>query len=57
MKFIKMLFYAANTIFDDRTNMRMSESIEKEILMNENALCKIFIKMFKRVKQFIENIR
>jgi len=23
----------------------------------ENALCKIFIKMFKRVKQFIENIR
>jgi hypothetical protein len=23
----------------------------------ENALCKIFIKMFKRVKQFIENIQ
>ena len=23
----------------------------------ESALCKIFIKMFKRVKQFIENIR
>jgi len=23
----------------------------------ENALCKIFIKMFKRVKQFIENVR
>jgi ELP3 family radical SAM enzyme/protein acetyltransferase len=39
--FIKMLFYAANTIFDDRTNMRMPESIEKEILINENALCKI----------------
>ena len=40
-QFIKMLFYAANTIFDDRTCLRKSLSIADEILMNENALCKI----------------
>jgi ELP3 family radical SAM enzyme/protein acetyltransferase len=39
--FIKMLFYAANTIFDDRTNLRPAKSIQDEILENENALCKI----------------
>jgi ELP3 family radical SAM enzyme/protein acetyltransferase len=41
-KFIKMLFYAANTIFDDRTKMREPfDDIQKEIEMNELALCKI----------------
>jgi ELP3 family radical SAM enzyme/protein acetyltransferase len=40
-QFINMLFYAANTIFDDRTNLRPSQSISNEITINENALCKI----------------
>jgi hypothetical protein len=33
-----------------------TETIELPVFV-ESALCKIFIKMFKRVKQFIENIR
>ena len=40
-QFIKMLFYAANTIFDDRTNLRTHMNIADEITINENALCKI----------------
>jgi len=33
-----------------------TDTIELPVFV-ESALCKIFIKMFKRVKQFIENIR
>ena len=39
--FIKNLFYAANTVFDDQINLRTIKSLEEEILINENALCKI----------------
>ena len=39
--FIKNIFYAANTIFDDRTNLRLIRTIEEEMIINENALCKI----------------
>ena len=39
--FIRDLYYAANTVFDDQCNIRESLSIEEEILINENALCKI----------------
>ena len=39
--FIKNLFYAANTVFDDQTNLRNIKSLEEEILINEDALCKI----------------
>lgn len=39
--FIQRIFYAANTIFDDRTNLRLIRTIEEEMIINENALCKI----------------
>lgn len=39
--FIKMLFFASNTIFDDHTNLRLCKSLEEEIVINESALCKI----------------
>jgi elongator complex protein 3 len=39
--FIKNIFYAANTVFDDQTNLRTIKSLEEEILINEDALCKI----------------
>jgi ELP3 family radical SAM enzyme/protein acetyltransferase len=36
-----MLFYAANTIFDDRTKLRSPKSLQEEVLLNENASCHI----------------
>ena len=39
--FIKMLFYAANTVFDDRTCLRPPKNLSEEKDINENALCKI----------------
>ena len=39
--FIRDLFYASNTIFDDHINMRERLSIEEEIQLNENAQSKI----------------
>ena len=39
--FICDLFWAANTIFDDRATIRKILSLEEEILINENATCKI----------------
>jgi len=40
-QFIKMLFYAANTVFCDRTKLRPPMTLEKEIQINEFTLCKI----------------
>jgi ELP3 family radical SAM enzyme/protein acetyltransferase len=40
--FIKMLYYASNTIFDERSTLRdPKDSIEEEILINELSKCKI----------------
>lgn len=39
--FIKHLYYAANNIFEDQTQLRECLSIEEEIRINEFALCKI----------------
>jgi len=40
--FIKMLYYASNTIFDERSTIRdPKDSIEEEILINESSKCKI----------------
>ena len=39
--FIKNLFYASNTVFDDQTNLRQCKSLQEEIEINENAECKI----------------
>lgn len=40
--FIKMLYYASNTIFDERSTLRdPKDSIEEEILINESSKCKI----------------
>ena len=39
--FIKNLFYASNTVFDDQTSLREPKSLEEEIAINENADCKI----------------
>ena len=33
--FIKNIFYAANTIFDDRTNLRLIRTIEEEIIVKK----------------------
>jgi elongator complex protein 3 len=40
-EFITGLFYAANTAFDDPSNLRSMESIENEQIMNEHAHCRI----------------
>lgn len=40
--FIKMLYYASNTIFDENSTLRdPKDSIEEEILINESSKCKI----------------
>ena len=39
--FIRDLYYAANTVFDDQISLRESQSLQDEIKINENALCKI----------------
>jgi len=40
--FIKMLYYASNTIFDENSTLRNpKDSIEEEILINESSKCKI----------------
>lgn len=39
--FICDLFWAANTIFDDKSTIRKILSLDEEIKINENALCKI----------------
>ena len=39
--FIKQLYYAANNVFEDQTQLRDCLSIKEEIKINEFALCKI----------------
>ena len=40
-EFITGLFYAANTAFDDPTNLREMKNIAEEQVINENAHCRI----------------
>jgi len=39
--FMTQLYYAANNVFSDQMNLPSCESLEQEILKNENALCHI----------------
>ncbi len=40
-EFICALYYASNTLFDKKDSLRPMLSIEEEIKLNENAVCKI----------------
>jgi ELP3 family radical SAM enzyme/protein acetyltransferase len=39
--FIKELYYAANTVFEDQISLRDCQLLQDEIKINENSLCKI----------------
>jgi ELP3 family radical SAM enzyme/protein acetyltransferase len=39
--FIRDLFYAANTLYDDETSLRERKSVKDEHLLNETSSCKI----------------
>ena len=58
---IEQFIIACNVINQHKIEIEIDFKIDIEIIelpdFVENVLCKIFIKMFKRVKQFIENIR
>jgi hypothetical protein len=58
---IKQFTIACNVINQHKIEFGIDFKIDIDTIelpdFVENALCKIFIKMFKRVKQFIENIQ
>jgi len=58
---IEKFIIVCNVINKHKIDITIDFKIDVDIIelpdFVENALCKIFIKMFKRVKQFIENIR
>ena len=58
---IEKFIIACNVINKHKIEIEIDFKIDVDTIelpdFVENALCKIFIKMFKRVKQFIENIR
>ena len=58
---IEQFIIVCNVINQNKIEFRINFKLDIDTIelpdFVENALCKIFIKMFKRVKQFIENIR
>lgn len=58
---IEQFIIACNVINQHKIEFGIDFKIDTDTIelpdFVENALCKIFIKMFKRVKQFIENIQ
>jgi hypothetical protein len=58
---IERFIIACNLINQHKIEFIIDFKIDTDLIelpdFMENALCKIFIKMFKRVKQFIENIQ
>jgi hypothetical protein len=58
---IEQFIIACNIINSHKIEFSIDFKLDIDVIelpdFVENALCKIFIKMFKRVKQFIENIR
>ena len=58
---IEHFIIVCNVINQNKIDIIIDFKIDTDLIelpdFMENALCKIFIKMFKRVKQFIENIQ